>query len=124
MSDQLTIKIPESIRKIFKEWALDFKAVSQRFDSPVIMELSNRLSSYATVVSTTPLPWSFIKELFDIAAGHISQDYESVVNKKHKKRLLNLQRGSKEVGAWLGEILQISDIYTFNAKGEMFVVCE
>lgn len=124
MTDQTTIQIPKHIRKIFKEWALDFKDAAQRFGLPETRQLAARLDFYRTISSPTPIKWSFLHELLHIAAGHIAKDYSSVEDARTRKHLFNLQHESREMAAWLSGVLRMPNIYTWDADGERVVVHE
>jgi hypothetical protein len=124
MSSPISIKLPKHIRMIFKEWALDFKDAGQRFGSSESMQLAKRLSCHATVVSPVFLEWSFLDELLRISVGHIASDYSSVRDEHRRKHLLDLQRESREMVAWLAETLRLPTIYTFGADGSQIVVHE
>ena len=124
MSDQTTIQIPKHIRKIFKEWALDFKDAYQQFGMPESAQLAVHLDFYRTISSPTPVKWSFLQELLYIAVGHIAKDYSSVEDERTRKHLFNLQHESKEMAAWLSGVLRLPNIYTWDAAGNRVVVYE
>lgn len=124
MSDSITTKIPKHIRKIFKEWALDFKDAGLRFASPEHTRLSNRLAFYATFVSPVSFEWHFLNELLDIAVGHIARDYSLVMDEHERKHLFDLQREAREMAAWVAEILRLPTIYTFGDDGSRILVYE
>ncbi len=124
MSEQTTIQIPKHIRKIFKEWALDFHDAGRRFGKPESMQLAAHLDFYRTISSPTAVKWSFLQELLYIAVGHIANDYSSVEDERTRRHLFNLQHESREMAAWLSGVLRLPNIYTWDACGNRVVVYE
>lgn len=123
MLDYITITIPKPIRRIFKQWARDYREGERQLATTCYRKTANCLDACATAPGPIRVETEFLFGLMLSVVGLLHQDFSSISDARRRLASLDLQNEARVVVPWISDLLGINLITQFSDDaGEMPVV--